>query len=212
MDLSDRRRQYGKFTLSEEHVAADPIHQFQHWLRDAEGADILEPNAMNLATASMDAIPSGRMVLLKGFDHRGFVFFTNHQSRKGRDLAENLRAALTFYWDRLERQVRVEGRVEHLCTCESDKYFESRPRESQRAALASPQSEPIESRERLEGRMQEVEAEYEGRDIPRPPHWGGYRVIPVAVEFWQGRENRLHDRLRYTRQTDGAWLIERLAP
>jgi pyridoxamine 5'-phosphate oxidase len=167
---------------------------------------------MTLATATPDGKPSSRMVLLRGFDHRGFVFFTNHNSRKARELLENPRAALVFYWAELERQIRVEGDVTQVSPQESDDYFQTRPRGSQLGAWASPQSELITDRECLDRRFDELEAQYANRPIPRPEYWGGYRVVPQSIELWQGRDNRLHDRLRYRRLADGLWLIERLAP
>src|SRR5690606_14622303 len=173
---------------------------------------IVEPNNLTLATASADGFPSARTVLLKGYDARGFVFYTNQQSRKGRELAENPRASLVFWWDRLERQVVIQGTVTPVPDDEADDYFHSRPRGSQLGAWASRQSTVIESREVLERRLEELEKEYEGKEIPRPEYWGGYVVKPLSIEFWQGRPNRLHDRLRYRLSDDGAWIIERLSP
>jgi pyridoxamine 5'-phosphate oxidase len=167
---------------------------------------------MTLATAAHDGKPSARMVLLKGFDQNGFVFYTNYESRKGHELDENPRAALVFYWPELERQIRIEGRVEKLAQDESDAYFASRPLGSRLGAWASRQSEVISGRQVIESRLQELETEYKDRAIPRPPHWGGYRVRPEAIEFWQGRPSRLHDRLRYRKLEDGRWVIERLSP
>ena len=166
---------------------------------------------MTLATAAHDASPAARIVLLKSFDERGFVFFTNYNSRKGRELAANARACLLFYWSPLWRQVRIEGEVEKVSEAESDEYFHSRPLGSKLGAWTSDQSQPVASRNELEKRFEEFGWKF-GDNVPRPPHWGGYRVKPEVIEFWQGRENRLHDRLRYTRQADGGWLIERLAP
>jgi pyridoxamine 5'-phosphate oxidase len=183
----------------------DPLRQFQSWLEESGGDD-----RVALATASPDGAPSARMVLLKGADERGFVFHTNYESRKGRELAANPRAALLFYWAELGRQVRVEGRVERVTHEESEAYFRTRPRGGQLAAWASAQSEPIESREALEARFAEAAAEHSG-DVPLPPHWGGFRLVPEVYEFWQHRENRLHDRFRYRRE-GGAWLIDRLSP
>ena len=197
--------------LREAEIAPNPFDQFARWFADATAARIADPNAMTLATVSPEGRPSARMVLLKGFDQNGFVFYTNYNSRKGRDLAASPYAALVFYWPELYRQVRVEGRIEPVSGEESDRYFASRPLGSQISAVISPQSSVIPSREDLEARYVEAEAAAAGQPIPRPLHWGGFRVIPEAVEFWQGRPNRLHDRLLY-RRTDGQWIVERLAP
>lgn len=196
--------------LLESDVDPDPLQQFEAWFREAQGV-VRAPEAMAVATASDEGVPSVRMVLLKAFDERGFVFFSGYESRKGRDLAANPRAALLVYWDPLGRQVRIEGAVERTSAHESDRYFHSRPRPSQIAALASSQSSVIGSRDALAARLAQLEAELEGREIPLPPAWGGFRVIPETYEFWQHRENRLHDRLRY-RRTDSDWTLERLAP
>jgi len=212
MNLDDLRREYTQRGLREEDLAADPFTQFGAWFDEVAQADIREPNAMTLATATPDGRPSARMVLLKGVDARGFVFYTNHESRKGNELTANPRAALVFFWVQLERQVRVEGRVERVSDEESDLYFASRPEGSQLGAWASQQSAVLPDRGPLEARYEEMRARYEGHEIPRPPFWGGYRVVPEAVEFWQGRVNRLHDRLRYRHQDDGSWVIERLSP
>jgi pyridoxamine 5'-phosphate oxidase len=193
-------------------AAADPIWRFALWLKAAQDANLPEPTAMTLATASGAGVPAARMVLLKDFDGRGFVFYTNMESDKGRDLAENPRAALVFYWAPLERQVRVTGEVVRVSAAESDAYSVSRSREARLGAWASRQSRVIPSRQALEARLAEYEALYAGEAIPRPPYWGGYRVAPRTIEFWQGRPGRLHDRLRYVRQGDGGWVIERLAP
>jgi pyridoxamine 5'-phosphate oxidase len=198
--------------LRESTVDPDPVAQFAAWFEDARVAGIRLPEAMVLATARADGAPSARFVLLNRFDERGFVFFANYESRKGRELAENPRAALVFHWDPLGRQVRIEGPVERLPAEESDSYFATRPRGARLSALASRQSEVVESREALEARVAELSAEYPGDAVPRPPTWGGYRLTPEAIELWQHREDRLHDRLRYRRSDDGAWLIERLAP
>jgi pyridoxamine 5'-phosphate oxidase len=191
---------------------ADPILQFTMWLQQAVEAGLPEPTAMTLATASADGVPAARMVLLKGCDPRGFIFFSNYESAKGHDLAANPRAALVFFWAPLERQVRVAGDVSRLSPEESDAYFASRPRGSRLGALASRQSSVIPNREALERRLAEVETLYPGDAIPRPAYWGGFCVSPRWIEFWQGRPSRLHDRLRYTRQPDEAWTVERLAP
>jgi pyridoxamine 5'-phosphate oxidase len=197
--------------LLESEVAADPLEQFRRWYADAEAAEIRAPHAMALATAALDGGPSVRMVLLKEADERGFVFFTGYESRKGGELAANPRAALLFYWDPLGRQARVEGTVERVRDADSDAYFATRPRGAQIAAAASRQGRVLTSREELDARVAELEREHEGRDVPRPPHWGGYRLRPDLYEFWQHRESRLHDRLRY-RRDDGRWIIERLSP
>jgi pyridoxamine 5'-phosphate oxidase len=197
--------------LRENEVDPDPVRQFLRWLDHAVAAQLREPHGMTLATATADARPSARMVLLRGLDDRGFVFFTNYESRKGEELSTNPRAALVFWWPELERQVRIEGRVEVVTAAESDAYFQARPRGHRLAALASPQSRVIAARSVLEERLRELEEQYPGEEVPRPPHWGGYRVVPALIEFWQGRPNRVHDRLRYERQGEG-WRIERLAP
>ena len=197
--------------LLEQDVAADPLRQFGAWFAEAAAAGIRMPEAMALATASEDAVPSVRMLLLKGFDERGFVFYTGRRSRKGRELAENPVAALLFYWAPLGRQVRVEGFVERLPADESDAYFAARPRASQLSAAASVQGEVVGSRAELEERVARLRAELGEEPLARPAHWGGYRVQPDHYEFWQHRADRLHDRLRYVRAGD-AWRIERLAP
>ncbi len=209
--LSDLRKEYTRAGLRESDVDPDPVEQFRRWFDEALAADLHEPNAMTVATASPDGAPSARVVLLKGFDERGFVFYTNYEGRKGRELDENPCAALLFYWGELERQVRIEGSVSRVSEEESDAYYAGRPRGSRLGALASEQSRVVGSREVLEDRIKRLEAEYEGRDVPRPAFWGGYRVEPEAMEFWQGRENRLHDRLVY-RRGDGGWKLERLQP
>ncbi len=211
MSIADMRKEYTQRGLDTRDVAADPIAQFQIWFEQATGANLPEPNAMTLATATPDGKPSARVVLLKGVDENGFVFYSNYSSRKGNELAGNPRAALVFFWPELERQVRVEGYVEQISTEESDRYFHSRPAGSQLGALASPQSQVIASRNVLEQRLRELDAQYLNKSIPRPTHWGGYRIVASAVEFWQGRPNRLHDRVRYTYR-DGEWVVERLAP
>jgi pyridoxamine 5'-phosphate oxidase len=212
MPLADLRKEYMLHGLSESEVDADPIRQFQTWLDAAIAAGHPEPTAMTVATATPDGAPSARMTLLKGLDERGFVFYTNYESRKGRELGANPRAALVFFWVLLERQVRVEGHVERVSAEESDTYFHSRPVGSQIGAAASPQSQPVPDRATLERCYAALEAEYAGGEVPRPGHWGGFRIVPDAIEFWQGRPNRLHDRLRYTREHGGGWRIERLAP
>ncbi len=206
------RREYMVQGLSESDVDPDPLRQFQRWFDAALAANLLEPNAMTLATATPDGRPSARMVLLKGFDQRGFVWYTNYESRKGGELAANPCAALVFFWVELSRQIRIEGRVTLVTPEESDAYFQSRPRGSQIGAAASHQSQVLPGREPLEQRAAELEAEFEGRPVPRPPGWGGYRLAPIVIEFWQGRPDRLHDRLRYRRLEEGGWQIERLSP
>ena len=206
------RKEYTRAGLKESDAAPDPIAQFRRWFGEALAADLHEPNAMTLASATPDGRPSARVVLLKGFDERGFVFYTNYEGRKGRELEDNPRCALVFYWGELERQVRVEGRASRVSEEESDGYFKSRPRGSRLGAWVSEQSRPVESRDALEKRLRGLEAEYEGREVPRPHFWGGYRVEPEVIEFWQGRENRLHDRLVYRRSEGGGWRRERLQP
>lgn len=198
--------------LREQDVNADPLGQFAVWYHDAETAGVRLPEAAALATAAVDGSPSLRMVLVKGFDERGFVFFSNYASMKGRELAINPRAALLFYWDSLGRQVRITGPVERTSSSESDTYVRSRPRASQLSALASPQSQTIESRSALERRVSELKEWFGDGELPLPTDWGGFRVAMEAVEFWQQRDDRLHDRLRYRRGDDADWVIERLAP
>ncbi|MBM2846638.1 MAG: pyridoxamine 5'-phosphate oxidase [Bacteroidetes bacterium] len=198
--------------LDERIMHADPIVQFQHWFDDAEKAGITQPEAMTLATASADGRPSARVVLLKLVDERGFVFYTNYDSRKGKELSANPVAALVFFWEEMNRSVRVEGNVTKLSPYESDEYFATRPRDGQLSSLTSSQSEVVESREVLDRRFEELKKEYEGKTIARPPHWGGYRVYPVRIEFWQQRFARLNDRIVYQRRSDGSWLMQRLQP
>jgi pyridoxamine 5'-phosphate oxidase len=198
--------------LDEASADAVPLPLFTRWYGDAEAAGLLDYNAMALATATPEGTPSVRIVLLRGFDERGFVFFTNYRSRKAKELAANAQAALVLYWPQLKRQVRVEGLVELVGAAESNAYFRSRPRGHQLNAHASPQSAVVPSRQLLEERMRQLEMEFAGLDVPRPEHWGGYRLAPLVIEFWQGGDDRLHDRLRYRRQPDGAWTCDRLAP
>lgn len=198
--------------LDERNVDANPIRQFQLWFDEAVSRGLPLAEAMTLCTATTDGKPSARMILLKGVAESGFVFYTNYRSRKARELDANPFAALVFYWEPLERQVRVEGKVARIAAEESDKYFQTRPRESQLGAIASPQSDVIESRELLEQEFQELEQKYSDRTIERPNHWGGYRLVPERIEFWKGRPGRLHDRLLYELQADGEWNRTRLAP
>lgn len=209
--LRELRKEYSLPGLAEKDLARDPFRQFEKWFEEAEAAKLAEPNAMTLCTASRDGRPSGRTVLLKGLDGRGFVFFSNYESRKGRELEANPRATLVFPWIAIERQVIVEGIVSRVAREETEAYFHSRPRASQLAAWVSPQSSIISGRAVLEESMKVLERKYAGQEIPGPPHWGGWRLVPELVEFWQGRRSRLHDRLRYRRVKDG-WEIERLAP
>lgn len=210
-DLAHMRKSYERAALDETHVQPDPLVQFQHWFDAAVHAKVLEPNAMTLATATPDGRPSTRVLLLKGFDERGFVFFTNYQSRKGQDLLANPFAAMQFYWGELERMVRIEGRVEKVSDAESDEYYKVRPLGSRIGAWASPQSQVIPSRAVLEEAWAEQQARL-GEDPPRPAHWGGFRLVPEHWEFWQGRPSRLHDRLVFSRNERGAWVLQRLAP
>ena len=212
MALADLRKDYTLAGLAETDLARDPFRQFEKWFQEAEASKLVEPNAMILATATRDARPSARTVLLKGVDGRGFVFFTNYESRKGRELDANPRASLVFPWFAFERQVIVEGPVTKVPREESETYFHSRPLASQLAAWASAQSTIIPNRKSLEEAMKDLERKYAGQPVPLPPQWGGFRVAPETVEFWQGRRSRLHDRLRYRRGSDGSWSVERLAP
>ena len=212
MSIDETRERYSRAGLSETDLNPDPIRQFEQWFRDACQAGVFEPGAACLATASRKAEPSARMVLLKGVEARGFVFFTNYGSPKARDLTENPQAALVVAWVELTRQVRISGSVERISREESARYFESRPAGSRLSAWASHQSEVVENRQVLEERMQAFRARFGDGDIPLPPFWGGYCLSPTQIEFWQGRPDRLNDRLRYRRQADARWVVERLAP
>ena len=212
ISIADLRQEYMREGLSRADASTDPFEQFQKWFDCVLETQLPVPNAMTLATATKDGKPSSRIVLMKGFDRDGFVFYTNYNSRKGQDLAENAQAALVFWWAELERQVRAEGRVERVSEQESDCYFQSRPLGSRVGAWVSPQSEVIESRAAMEQELQELVQEYKNGEVPKPPYWGGYRLNPTAIEFWQGRPNRLHDRLLYRRCSNSSWQIQRLAP
>lgn len=211
-NIADIRKEYKLQTLAENDVLKDPIAQFDKWWQEAVHADIDEVNAMTLATASADGMPDARIVLLKGFDTKGFSFFTNYNSSKGHQLLENPRATLVFFWKELERQVRISGLVSLVSEKISEEYFNSRPEGSRLGAWASPQSEVIENREWLEDNEKKLREEWNGTSVTRPPHWGGYLVKPVRMEFWQGRPSRLHDRILFSLQTNGQWKIQRLAP
>ena len=206
------RREYTDAGLNEPDLDANPFKQFEKWFQDAIEAKIDLPDAMTLATATNDGIPSARIVLLRGLDERGFVFYTDYESQKGRELAENPNAALVFYWRELDRQVRIAGQVSKVSRENSQNYFRSRPVGSRLAALASRQSEVIPNRQILEDRFNQLAEQYEDKEIPLPSDWGGYRLSPDMIEFWSGRPSRLHDRLRYTRQPDDDWRIERISP
>ena len=210
--MKDAPAKHQEKPLDESSVDANPIVLFRRWFDAAIASGSRLPDAMTLATASKDGRPSARMVLLKQVDDDGFVFYTNYNSQKARELDENPRAALVLYWVQLDRQIRVEGNVERVTEAESDEYFRTRPRESQLGALASPQSEIVESREVLEQRFRELDESYRDQEVERPSHWGGYRLKPERIEFWQNREGRLHDRIDYEKQIDGGWTINRLAP
>jgi pyridoxamine 5'-phosphate oxidase len=212
MQIANMRKEYIWGGLSESDMDADPLRQFEKWFQQALAAKLPEPNAMTLATATPDGQPSARVVLLKGCDASGFTFFTNYDSRKGRELTANPRAALLFFWSELQRQVRIEGTVERISEAESDAYFRSRPLGSRLGACASQQSEVIASRDLLEDRVRELAQRFPDGEVPRPPHWGGLRVRPLTIEFWQGRPDRLHDRLRYQRVPPDGWRIERVSP
>lgn len=211
LDLAQMRQSYEQAALDETHVLPDPLAQFRKWFDEAMASRLLEPNAMTLATVGAQGRPSTRVVLLKGLDERGLVWYTNYESRKGQELAANPQAALQFYWGELERVVRIEGRVEKLPAADSDAYYKTRPLGSRIGAWASPQSRVIASRDGLEATWEQEQAR-QGADPQRPPQWGGYRLVPDYWEFWQGRRSRLHDRLSFSRQPDGNWRLARLAP
>ncbi|MBX7103174.1 MAG: pyridoxamine 5'-phosphate oxidase [Gemmataceae bacterium] len=212
MALIHMRKDYQSGGLLEADAGADPFALFHRWFDEAVAAQVPEPNAMTLATATRDGVPSARIVLLKGLDARGFDFFTNYESRKGRELAANPKASLVFFWAPLERQVRIDGTVERVTPLESDEYFAVRPRGSRIGAWASPQSQVIPDRSLIESNAERFAAMYPGEAIPRPTNWGGFRLVPSVMEFWQGRASRLHDRLQYTRLPDGPWSRVRLGP
>lgn len=209
--IQNLRQDYRAAQLNEGDVAKDPIKQFEKWFSEAVAAQLYEPNVMTLATADQSGKPNARIVLLKGFDEKGFNFYTNYLSTKGKELKKNPQACLVFFWAELERQVRIEGKIEKLDKETSEKYFHSRPKGSQIGAIASPQSQIIANRSILEAKVEELEATYQDKTIPKPAHWGGYIVKPTAIEFWQGRTNRLHDRIKY-HLVNGKWQTNRLAP
>lgn len=212
MSIASIRRDYSLQTLDESGVAPNPIDQFAVWWKEAVSSDIDEVNAMTLATVGADGMPAARIVLLKGYDANGFVFFTNYESKKGQDLLKNPFAAIVFFWKELERQVRISGAVEKVSADESDAYFQSRPAGSRLGAWASPQSKVISSRKVIEAQLESFQQIYQQQNIPRPTHWGGYRVVPHTIEFWQGRSSRLHDRIQYKKDAADNWMISRLAP
>lgn len=212
MNFAELRREYTKSGLRRADLDPHPLAQFQKWFEEALNSKLLEPSAMTLATVDADGRPSARIVLLKGADERGFLFFTNYESRKGRELAANPRASLVVHWAELERQICITGDVAKVSRAESEKYFALRPRGSQLGACVSKQSSSVPDRAFLEARLQEVEKQFANRDVEMPGHWGGYVLAPSRIEFWQGRPNRLHDRFQYSKQPDGTWRIERLSP
>ena len=212
LSVADLRQNYTRSGLTEAEIDPNPFSQFYLWFHQAIEAQLPEPNAMTIATVAGNGQPSARIVLLKNFDERGFVFFTNYNSLKGKQLAANPQAALVFWWAELERQVRIEGKVVKISDSESNEYFHSRPQGSQLGAWVSNQSQVIESRAVLDCKLEDLEAQYQQQEITRPPHWGGFRVIPRTIEFWQGRPNRLHDRLCYYLRKENTWEIKRLAP
>ena len=211
-ELQNLMQYYSAATLTEKEVKQDPINQFDKWFNDAVAADVLDPNAMTLATATHNGLPSARIVLLKGFNKEGFMFYTNYLSRKGKEMAKNPMASVVFFWPELERQVRIEGTIEKLSREQSEEYFHSRPKASQLGAVVSAQSQEIVGRKVLEEKMAELEKEYEDKEVPKPSYWGGYIIKPRLVEFWQGRRSRLHDRIVYKKIDNKNWKIVRLAP
>lgn len=211
-ELQDTRKDYTLKVLDRDHISADPIEQFLSWYKEYVDAEPIDVNAMTLGTVNSSGKPSSRIVLLKGVTQGGFEFYTNYDSAKGNEMEQNPWVCLNFFWPELERQIRIEGKVEKLTAAESDEYFYSRPLGSRIGAWASPQSQVIENREVLEEKLVEITAKFEGKEVERPPHWGGYRVMPELIEFWQGRASRLHDRMRYVKDESGEWKIERVAP
>jgi pyridoxamine 5'-phosphate oxidase len=211
-DIASLRREYSTQGLTETDAGNDPFALFSRWFDEAISVELNDPNAMTLATATPDGVPSARIVLFKGLDKDGFTFFTNYDSRKGREMNANPRVALVFFWKQLERQVRIEGTIEIVADAESDAYFSTRPLGSRLGAWASQQSNVIPNREFLEAQHAELMAKYPDGNVPRPPNWGGYRVLPTSIEFWQGRPSRLHDRILFTRRVDGSWDRVRLSP
>lgn len=212
MNVEKKDGQFELYELKEKDLDDSPFKQFDKWFQEAQAEDHIHPNAFALGTSDQENKPSVRMLLLKSFSEDGFVFYTNSESRKGAELSNNQNASICFWWDRSERQVRIEGEIQIVDDSESDEYFNTRPRGSQIGAWASPQSSVITGREVLLERYNEIDKEYDGEDIPRPPYWKGYRLVPRSIEFWQGRPDRLHDRLRYRLDSSGEWIVERLAP
>ena len=211
-EIQNLRQDYTAATLSENDTKGDPINQFEQWFNEALAAKLHEPNAMTLATATTNGKPSARIVLLKGFNQHGFIFYTNYLSRKGKEITKNPQGAITFFWSEMQRQVRIEGTIEKLSKEDSERYFHSRPKGSQIGAVVSPQSQEIEGRDELEKKWSELEVEYEGKEVPKPSFWGGYILNPQLVEFWQGRPSRLHDRILYKKVDKKSWKKVRLAP